>query len=414
MAGQLKVDSINADSNLSFRIANTAVAFIDSNGLRPTSGSVSLDSTGTTGIRLPSANTLAFFEGGVEAMRIDSSGNVGIGTSSPLSNSLTLASKQVAMTTGYGMSWNSGTTQLAGYDTNILQFITNSSEQMRIDSSGNVGIGASSPSTYGKFAVTTQSANAPTLAITGNGLSPQLNHYINDSTSVLRNLNEIEFVTGSSDVSNYQGYITFSTMGSAGGTISERMRITSDGTLQVKSNTATAPWDATSGNYVWVGGTYPVGGANSDIIAIFNRHTNNGTVVEIKKGTSLLGTISHNGTNTAYNTSSDYRLKENIAPMAGALQTVSLLKPCTYTWKSDGSNGQGFIAHELQECLPDAVTGEKDAVETYTDKNGNEQTRIKPQQIDTSFLVATLTAAIQELKAIVDIQAAEIAELKAR
>jgi hypothetical protein len=83
MAGQLKVDSINADSNLSFRIANTAVAFIDSNGLRPVSGNVSLDSTGTTGIRLPAANTLAFFEGGVEAVRIDSSGDVGIGTTSP-------------------------------------------------------------------------------------------------------------------------------------------------------------------------------------------------------------------------------------------------------------------------------------------------------------------------------------------
>jgi hypothetical protein len=83
MAGQLKVDSINADSNLSFRIANTAVAFIDSNGLRPTSGNVSLDSTGTTGIRLPAANTLAFHTAGTEDMRIDATGNVGIGTSSP-------------------------------------------------------------------------------------------------------------------------------------------------------------------------------------------------------------------------------------------------------------------------------------------------------------------------------------------
>jgi len=79
MAGQLKVDSINADSNLSFRIANTAVAFIDSNGLRPVSGNLSLDSTGTTGIRSPAANTLAFFEGGVEAMRLDSSGNLLVG-----------------------------------------------------------------------------------------------------------------------------------------------------------------------------------------------------------------------------------------------------------------------------------------------------------------------------------------------
>jgi hypothetical protein len=79
MAGQLKVDSINADSNLSFRIANTAVAFIDSNGLRPVSGNVSLDSTGTTGIRLPAANTLSFHTTGTEDMRITSDGSVLIG-----------------------------------------------------------------------------------------------------------------------------------------------------------------------------------------------------------------------------------------------------------------------------------------------------------------------------------------------
>jgi hypothetical protein len=71
----------------------------------------------------------------------------------------------------------------------------------------------------------------------------------------------------------------------------------------------------------------------------------------------------------------------------------------TYTWKSDGTDGQGFIAHELQAVVPDCVSGEKDAV----DEEG------KPvyQGIDTSFLVATLTKAIQELKQ-------EIDELKAK
>jgi len=131
-------------------------------------------------------------------------------------------------------------------------------------------------------------------------------------------------------------------------------------------------------------------------------------------GAANVGSIAVNLASTAYNTSSDYRLKDNILPMTGALAIVSELKPCTYTWKIDGSDGQGFIAHELAEVVPDAVTGEKDAVETYTDEDGNEQTRIKPQGIDTSFLVATLTAALQELKAIVDAQAIEIAELKAK
>jgi hypothetical protein len=92
--------------------------------------------------------------------------------------------------------------------------------------------------------------------------------------------------------------------------------------------------------------------------------------------------------------------------MKGALATVAQLKPCTYKWKLDGKEGQGFIAHELQAVVPDCVAGEKDAV----DKDG------KPayQGVDTSFLVATLTAAIQELNAKVDAQALEIAELKAK
>jgi hypothetical protein len=112
-------------------------------------------------------------------------------------------------------------------------------------------------------------------------------------------------------------------------------------------------------------------------------------------GGTFRGSISNNNNSAvAYNTTSDYRLKENIAPMTDALAKVSQLKPCTYTWKETGNISQGFIAHELAEVCPDAVTGEKDAV----DADGNP----KYQGVDTSFLVATLTAAIQELKAEVD------------
>jgi hypothetical protein len=80
--------------------------------------------------------------------------------------------------------------------------------------------------------------------------------------------------------------------------------------------------------------------------------------------------------------------------MTGALAKVALLKPCTYKWNADGSDGEGFIAHELAEVCPHAVSGEKDAV----DDEGNPQY----QGIDTSFLVATLTAAIQEQQALIN------------
>jgi hypothetical protein len=121
-------------------------------------------------------------------------------------------------------------------------------------------------------------------------------------------------------------------------------------------------------------------------------------VFENSNGT--IGTIVTNGSATTYNTSSDYRLKENVQPMVGALATVAQLKPVTYNWKVDGSNGQGFIAHELQEVVPDCVTGDKDAV----DEEGNP----KYQGIDTSFLVATLTKAIQELNAKVEALEAQL------
>jgi len=122
-------------------------------------------------------------------------------------------------------------------------------------------------------------------------------------------------------------------------------------------------------------------------------------------GTNV-GSISITASATAYNTSSDYRLKNTITPMTGALATVALLKPCTYKWNVNGSDGQGFIAHELAEVVPDCVTGEKDAI----DADGKPQY----QGIDVSFLVATLTAAIQELKAINDTQAETINALTAR
>jgi hypothetical protein len=160
------------------------------------------------------------------------------------------------------------------------------------------------------------------------------------------------------------------------------------------------------------------------------------TVQNFVRNGSSVGQIYTTDTATAYVTSSDYRLKENIAPMTGALAKVSQLKPCTYTWKSSGSAGQGFIAHELQEVVPEGVYGEKDGMETVQyevspavlatyDEEGNELTpaieavmgeREVPayQGIDTSFLVATLTAAIQEQQAIITDLKARIETLEAK
>jgi hypothetical protein len=119
-----------------------------------------------------------------------------------------------------------------------------------------------------------------------------------------------------------------------------------------------------------------------------------------------VGAIVTSGSSTSYVSYSDYRLKENIAPMTGALSKVALLKPVTYSWKIDGSSANGFIAHELADVCPQAVTGVKDEVDT----EGNPVY----QGIDTSFLVATLTAAIQELAKATSEQQALIENLTTR
>jgi hypothetical protein len=142
---------------------------------------------------------------------------------------------------------------------------------------------------------------------------------------------------------------------------------------------------------------------SSENCFLFNRTASNGSIGLFRRDNGTVGSISVTTTATTYSTSSDYRLKENIAPMTGALNTIAQLKPVTYKWKIDGSDGQGFIAHELQEVVPECVSGEKDAV----DDEGNPVY----QGIDTSFLVATLTSAIQELNAKVEAQAEQIKAL---
>jgi hypothetical protein len=113
-----------------------------------------------------------------------------------------------------------------------------------------------------------------------------------------------------------------------------------------------------------------------------------------------VGLISTNGSVTAYVTTSDYRLKENIVPLANAVTRLKQLAPKNFTWKNNPSSGttEGFIAHELKAVVPDAVFGEKDGV----DQNGNP----KYQGVDSSILIPLLTAALQE--ALVKIEALEV------
>lgn len=103
------------------------------------------------------------------------------------------------------------------------------------------------------------------------------------------------------------------------------------------------------------------------------------------------GKITSNGFSTTYATSSDYRLKEDIQTVDNATERLLDLNPCNFQWKGSDFRVDGFLAHELAEVIPDAVVGEKDAVD--------EEGKPKYQGIDQSKVVPLLVAAIQELEA---------------
>jgi hypothetical protein len=269
-------------------------------------------------------------------------------------------------------------------------------QAMTLDASGNLGVGTTSP---------IGSNNAG--SITSGGMlaaKGYLGAHQTDAGIVEYNTNVMRLRAYGNTAGS--GAIAFNTGGGGGSSDTERARIDSSGNLLVgttsfiggaSSSRITSKIDAAGWFAAAFEGHYGVGiNAKSATGALMYFYYNGGG--------SPVGNIYTNGSSTFYVTSSDYRLKENVAPMSGALARVAALKPCTYTWKSTGKSDEGFIAHELAEVCPEAVFGEKDAV--------NEDGSIKPQGIDTSFLTATLAAALQELHQIVKDQAAEIAALK--
>jgi hypothetical protein len=363
-----------------------------------------------TGVFFPAADTVAVATGGTERMRIDSAGRVGIGLTPSTVDPLTNVSAGLLQVNGNielryggvatdpdgaryfniintdttlvadqplgGIQWvgldtdnpNSNMASITSYcasnagTTGDLRFKIAGTESMRIAANNNVGIGTSTPShalsvarnTVSELAI--QAVNAG-IGNTGFRLQNSLRHwaiFVNDGDS---------------------GPLRFYDYTAA----AERMRIDNAGNVLIGNGSA--PSSSNQGtqfrNLFNVGAHQISQGA-----ATANRY------IDWINANGTIGSIAANGSVVQYNTTSDYRLKENVAPMTGALARIASLKPVTYTWKIDGSDGEGFIAHELAEVCPHAVSGAKDAV----DAEGNP----KYQGIDTSFLVATLVKAVQE------------------
>lgn len=214
-----------------------------------------------------------------------------------------------------------------------------------------------------------------------------------------------------SDVGNE---ITFGRSGT------EHMRIDSGGNLLV-GTTSTGGVTGGSSNGAYISG---------DNTSAFSRSTtNNRAQISFYNPNGLVGQIGTSGSSTYYNTSSDYRLKEDWQLMSGSIDRLKALNPVNFAWKVDGSRADGFLAHEVQEVVFEAISGNKDGMRTeeyeITPAAFNDEgvettaavmgTREVPeyQGIDQSKLVPLLTSALQEAVAKIESLEARVAALEA-
>ena len=291
--------------------------------------------------------------------------------------------------------------------TSIL-FGTTNLERLRIDYAGNVGVGVTPEASYpDRPVVRVGSGLGLQCRATGNPSHTWINSnsYQDASTAADKYIGTDQ----ASQIKQTNGAFTFNVApsGTADSAISWTTAMTINNTDDVVVGNFTT--NGSEGGVRLHYNNYADGSG-----AIFTSVTNTATRGHFwfYNPNGQVGTITTNGSSTSYNTSSDYRLKENVTPMSGATAQTKLLKPCNFDWIA-GGNVNGFLAHELAEVVPEAVSGTKDAMrdEEYEvtpavlDDEGNETTaavmgtRSVPdmQGIDQSKLVPLLTATIQEL-----------------
>ena len=303
----------------------------------------------------------------------------------------------------------------AGTD-GVIDFQPNNNLAMRIDSDGDVKIsGGNTTADTRKFTVESEGYAVVTI----NGDVSNTTGEVGGSALQLRvdgtgpNPNAVLSYVNSTNDSGYGTTYTGTTSNSMlVGTVSNtslhfgtdevvRATIDSIGNLLI-GKSGTGSGEATEGILALESGRLGVTSAER---SWFSRTGTNGDLIRFHRGAATtVGSISVTTTSTAYNTSSDYRLKEDVQPMVGSVDRLMALKPVNFAWKADVSRVDGFIAHEVQAVVPEAVAGEKDAV----DAEGNPEY----QGIDQSKLVPLLTAALQEALGRIEKLEVEVTALK--
>jgi hypothetical protein len=348
----------------------------------PTGESALITTTGSYPLVFGTANTAR--------ATIDSSGNVGIGTSSPSS---ALYVKRTSSNVGMYVDYNGTNVGRFEAATNGNLYIglttgsggisignTADANAVFLDSSGNLGVGTTSPT------------NKITSVIAGNN-SAATDYILSGGSATYQMLGIGEYTAGNAIViaNKYSGggHITFRT-GSA--TPAEVARIDGSGNLLVGTTSAGGykfVVTTTGGNYVANFNT----GNNGVGLTIANSASGSQTFQYFYSAGTNVGSITTNGTITVYNTTSDYRLKTVIGAVSESGKRIDALEPVEYTWNSNGSRTRGFLAHQFQEVYPDSVSGTKDAV----DDDGKPV--YQAMQAGTSEVIADLVAEIQSLRA---------------
>ena len=184
----------------------------------------------------------------------------------------------------------------------------------------------------------------------------------------------------------------------------EHARITSSGDLRIgQSSTSTPSNSGTTGLALRNNGNVHFSAGAFEALNL-NR-TNTGDIQIFQRNGLVKGQIDINASRVAYETTSDYRLKENITTLSNGIIRLKTLKPSRFNFKEDPNNTiDGFIAHELQTVIPQAVSGTKDEVDS--------EGKPKYQGADTSCIVPLLTAALQEAVAKIEVLESEVAALK--
>jgi len=321
-----------------------------------------------------------------ERMRIDSSGHIYQGTVGEAANKYYYF--QNSTTADAGLVFKDNASTNSGYLTynhglDAMKFGVNGSERMRITSGGEIGIGTTNPQTDLHIAQSVN--NTPTIlrlenadqTIETNQEVNTIQFYTNDTstagTGITSKISQVAENAGNEYAMAFYTY-------NSGDLLTERMRIDNGGSIHqnyISGLAGTSDYGFTIAKQIGYSQVYFRADTTSTRYIQRFYNDNSGTLQNV-------GNIIMSGSSTSYATSSDYRLKEDLQNFAG-LDIVSKIPVYDFKWKTDKSRSYGVMAHELQEVLPQAVVGGKDAEEM--------------QGVDYSKIVPLLVKSIQELKA---------------